>query len=82
MALDEAADAFLARVPEAVELCAELGVTADLVSPATGAAHVWLDGALRRLPADQLLGVPTDLDALAASGLALRRRASTGPATT
>lgn len=69
VALDEAADAFLARVPEAVELCAELDVTADLVSPATGAAHVYLDGALRRLPADQLLGVPTDVDALAASGL-------------
>jgi len=39
------------------------------VAPATGAAFVFLEGALRRLPADQLLGVPTDLDAVAASGL-------------
>jgi len=67
--VDEAADAFLARVPEAVALCAELGIEADLVAPATGAALVWWDGALRRLPAEQLLGVPTDLDAVAASGL-------------
>jgi oxygen-dependent protoporphyrinogen oxidase len=67
--VDESADAFLARVPEAVELCAELGIDADLVSPGTGAAYVWLDGALRPLPADQLLGVPTDLDAVATAGL-------------
>ena len=67
--VDESADAFLARVPEAVELCAELGIDTDLVSPGTGSAYVWLDGDLRRLPADQLLGVPTDLDALAGTGL-------------
>ena len=67
--VDESADAFLARVPEAVELCAELGIDTDLVAPGAGSAYVWLDGALRRLPADQLMGVPTDLDALAASGL-------------
>jgi oxygen-dependent protoporphyrinogen oxidase len=67
--LDEGADAFLARVPEAVELCEELGLGADLVSPATGAAYVWSDGALRRLPAEQLLGVPTDLGAVEASGI-------------
>ena len=67
--LDEAADAFLARVPEAVDLCSELGLAADLVSPATGTAYVWWDGALRRLPAEQLLGVPVDVDAVAASGL-------------
>lgn len=67
--VDESADAFLARVPEAVELCAELGIDTDLVSPGTGSAYVWLDGRLRRLPADQLLGVPTDLDALEGTGL-------------
>jgi oxygen-dependent protoporphyrinogen oxidase len=67
--LDEGADAFLARVPEAVELCEELGLGAELVSPATGTAYVWSKGALRRLPSEQLLGVPTDLDAVAASGI-------------
>ena len=67
--IDEGADAFLARVPEAVRLCRELGLSDDLVSPATGTAYVWTDGALRRLPPEQLLGVPTDLDAVAASGI-------------
>jgi oxygen-dependent protoporphyrinogen oxidase len=65
--LDESADAFLGRVPEAVELCRELGLGDELVSPATGSAYIWSGGALRRLPADQLLGVPTDLDAVAES---------------
>jgi protoporphyrinogen/coproporphyrinogen III oxidase len=67
--IDEGADAFLARVPEAARLCREVGLGDDLVSPATGTAYVWTDGALRRLPSEQLLGVPTDLDAVAASGI-------------
>ena len=67
--LDEAADAFLARVPEGVDLCRELGIEGDLVSPAARRAHVWSRGALRPLPAGQVLGVPTDLDELEASGI-------------
>jgi oxygen-dependent protoporphyrinogen oxidase len=67
--LDEAADAFLARVPEGIELCRELGLDGDLVQPAERRAHVWSRGALRRLPAGQVLGVPTDLDELAESGI-------------
>jgi protoporphyrinogen/coproporphyrinogen III oxidase len=67
--LDESADAFLARVPEGVELCRELGLDGDLVSPAARTARVWSRGELRPLPTAQVLGVPTDLDALAASGI-------------
>ena len=67
--LDESADAFLARVPEGVDLCRELGLDGDLVSPAERRAHVWSRGELRPLPRAQLLGVPTDLDELAASGI-------------
>lgn len=67
--LDEAADAFLARVPEGVELCRQLGLDGDLVSPAARRAHVWSRGALRLLPEAQVLGVPTDLDELADSGI-------------
>lgn len=67
--LDEAADAFLARVPEGVELCRQLGLDGDLVSPSARRAHVWSRGALRLLPEAQVLGVPTDLDELAASGI-------------
>jgi oxygen-dependent protoporphyrinogen oxidase len=67
--LDESADAFLARVPEGLDLCRELGIDGDLVSPTERTARVWSRGELRRLPAEQVLGVPTDLDALAASGI-------------
>lgn len=67
--LDAAADAFLARVPEGVDLCRELGLEGDLVSPAMRRAHVWSRGELRLLPEAQVLGVPTDLDELAASGI-------------
>jgi oxygen-dependent protoporphyrinogen oxidase len=67
--LDEAADAFLARVPEGVDLCRELGIDGDLVSPAARRAYVWSRGELRLLPEGQVLGVPTALDELEASGI-------------
>lgn len=83
--LDEAADTFLARVPEGVELCRELGLEGDLVAPALRRAHVWSHGALRPLPEGQVLGVPTDLDELdgsgivSAAGLAAARRDLASP---
>ena len=67
--VDAAADAFLARVPWGLELCRELGIDTQLVSPAQQSAYVWCDGALRRLPSGLVLGVPTDFDALQASGI-------------
>ncbi len=69
MTIDEGADAFLARVPDAVQLCHELGLGDELTQPAIGRAKVFVDGELRFLPEDTVLGVPTDLAALAASGL-------------
>jgi oxygen-dependent protoporphyrinogen oxidase len=66
--LDEAADAFLARVPDAVDLCHDLGLDHDLVSPAVRQAYLYSRGQLRPFPDGVVLGVPTDLDALAASG--------------
>jgi oxygen-dependent protoporphyrinogen oxidase len=69
MAVDEAADAFLARVPWAHELCVELDLASELTSPASNRAYIYSYGALRRIPADNVLGVPLDLDALAASGI-------------
>ena len=42
--IDEAADAFISRVPWALELCKELGVDNFLVSPATTGAYVLADG--------------------------------------
>jgi len=67
--VDEGADAFLARVPWALDLCRELGIDTTLVTPAASKAYVWWDGALRSLPAGLVLGVPTDLDAVVASGI-------------
>ncbi|MCY3910131.1 MAG: protoporphyrinogen oxidase, partial [bacterium] len=67
--VDEGADSFLARVPWATELCQELGLGAELVSPAQRAAFVYSRGGLRALPQPNVLGVPLDFDALAASGI-------------
>jgi protoporphyrinogen/coproporphyrinogen III oxidase len=67
--IDVGADAFLARRPEAIELCAELEISGELVAPATSNASVWARGALRRLPDGLVLGVPTRIGALAGSGI-------------
>ncbi len=67
--VDCAADAFLARVPDAVELCRELGLADDLVSPAARNAYVCTAGTLHPFPDGLVLGVPTDLDALRRSDL-------------
>lgn len=67
--IDEGADAFLARVPDAVQLCTELGLEEEFTHPAVGRAQVFLGGELRFLPTDTVLGVPLDFDSLAASGL-------------
>jgi len=66
--VDEGADAFLRRVPDALRLCAEIGLD-DLVSPAHGTACVWLDGALRPLPSGLVLGVPAQFEPLEASAI-------------
>jgi oxygen-dependent protoporphyrinogen oxidase len=67
--VDLAADAFLARRPEATELCAELGLTGELVAPGTSGASVWARGRLRRMPDGLNLGVPTRWWPLARSGI-------------
>ncbi|MEV4258631.1 protoporphyrinogen oxidase, partial [Spirillospora sp. NPDC049652] len=65
--VDEGAEAILARRPEAVDLVRELGRGDDLVHPGTTSASILSHGALRPLPAGQVMGVPSDLRALAAS---------------
>ncbi len=69
MVIDEAADAFLARVPVAIDLCDELGLRDQLVTPAIRQAFVYRGGRLHRFPDGLVLGVPTDLDALRATGV-------------
>jgi oxygen-dependent protoporphyrinogen oxidase len=62
-------DAFLTRVPEAVALCAELGLEADLVAPAAGSAALWWGDRLVTMPSGLVLGVPARLGGVARSGL-------------
>ncbi|MEZ5267752.1 MAG: protoporphyrinogen oxidase [Microthrixaceae bacterium] len=67
--VDEGADAFLARVPDALELCEQLGLGDQLCEPAVGRAMVHTADGLRWFPERSVLGVPTDVDALASTGL-------------
>ncbi len=66
--VDCAADGFLAREPEMSDLCRELGLGDDLVSPTGVGAFVWVDGALRSIP-PSVLGVPLYPEKLAGSGI-------------
>lgn len=70
--VDLGPDAFLARVPHALELCRELGLADELVHPAAEGASVWAGGRLRALPPGLVLGAPAgvgDLARLVRSGL-------------
>ena len=67
-AVDEAADAYLIRVPWVVDLVRELGLGDELTNPATGSAAVW-HGRMHPIPAGLVLGVPSDLASLARSRL-------------
>jgi len=67
--VDLAADAFLARRPEATGLCAELGLTDALVAPGAAGASLWARGRLRMMPDGVNLGVPTRWWPLARSGI-------------
>lgn len=65
--VDLGAESLLARRPEAVELAHAVGLGADVVHPVTTAAALWSRGAMRPLPTGTVMGVPSDLRALAAS---------------
>jgi len=67
--VDMAADGFLARQPEAVQLCHELGLGADLVAPTGARAYIWVRDALRGIPAPSVLGVPFEVESVRASGI-------------
>ncbi|GAA5109219.1 protoporphyrinogen oxidase [Alloalcanivorax gelatiniphagus] len=80
LTVDVGAEAMLARRPEGLALADEVG--AEVVHPTTATSAVWSRGALRAMPRS-LMGVPFDLDQLAASGVLsaeglARARAETG----
>jgi protoporphyrinogen/coproporphyrinogen III oxidase len=65
--IDAGAESLLARRPEAVDLVRAVGLADSLIHPAVSGSSVWTRGRLRPLPAGQLMGIPGDLRALAAS---------------
>jgi oxygen-dependent protoporphyrinogen oxidase len=67
--VDLAADAFLARRPEATDLCRELGLTGAMVPVGASGASIWARGRLRTMPAGLNLGVPTRWWPLFRSGI-------------
>ena len=71
--VDMAADGFLARQPEATQLCRELGLGDDLVAPTGARAFVWVDDELRAIPSPSVLGVPFEEQSVAASGIVSAR---------
>ncbi len=66
--IDSGADAFLARVPDATRLAAEVGLADELVSPEPVHAAVWYDR-LHPIPDGLLLGVPGQVAPLARTSL-------------
>lgn len=62
-------DQFLRRNPSAERLCRLLGLGDDLIAPAAAAAAVHAAGRPRQLPTGLVLGIPTDLEAVASSGI-------------
>jgi oxygen-dependent protoporphyrinogen oxidase len=69
VAMDEGAEALLARRPEGIELIKAVGLGGDLVPAGVTSSAIYTRGALRSLPRRQFLGVPADLDELAATGV-------------
>ncbi|MCD4536295.1 protoporphyrinogen oxidase [Nocardioides sp. cx-169] len=66
VAVDVGAEAMLNRRPEGVGLARAVGL--EVVHPALASSRIWTRGALRPLPRS-LMGVPLDLEQLAASGV-------------
>jgi protoporphyrinogen/coproporphyrinogen III oxidase len=79
VAVDEGAESLLLRRPEAVALARAAGLGPDLEDAATTSAAVWTRGRMHALPRETVMGVPSDLRSLAASGLLTGRELSRVP---
>jgi protoporphyrinogen/coproporphyrinogen III oxidase len=65
--LDTGPDAFLARLPQARQLCEALGV--ETIAPSRSTAWIWSRDALRRFPDKTVLGVPSSIRSLTSAGV-------------
>jgi oxygen-dependent protoporphyrinogen oxidase len=69
IAVDEGAEALLARRPEGTDLIGAVGLAGRLELPGTTAAGIWTRGRLHPLPRRQFMGVPADLGELQSAGI-------------
>ena len=69
VSIDEGAEALLARRPEGIALIEATGLAADLVPAGVTSSAIYTRGAMRSLPRRQFMGVPADIDELAATGV-------------
>jgi oxygen-dependent protoporphyrinogen oxidase len=67
--MDEGAEALLARRPEGIELITATGLGDCLVPAGVTSSAIYTRGVLRPLPRRQFMGVPADVDELAATGV-------------
>jgi oxygen-dependent protoporphyrinogen oxidase len=68
VAVDVGAEALLAVRPEGRELIEQAGLVGELITPLTTAAKIRAGGRSHGLPARTVMGIPTDLEAVRASG--------------
>ena len=59
--LETGADSFVARKPWAVDLCRDLGLAGELVSPGAKGAYLWTDRGLVAFLKDAPFGIPGDI---------------------
>jgi oxygen-dependent protoporphyrinogen oxidase len=67
--VDEGAEALLARRPEGIELITATGLGPDLIPAGTTSSAIYSRGEMHPLPRRQFMGVPADIDELAATGV-------------
>ncbi|MYY11055.1 protoporphyrinogen oxidase [Streptomyces sp. SID4919] len=68
-AVDEGAEGLYIYRPKTTGLIADAGLGEQVVTASAVTTSIWTRGGLRPLPVGQFMGVPSDLDELAASGL-------------
>jgi oxygen-dependent protoporphyrinogen oxidase len=69
VSVDAGAEALLTRRPEGTDLIRAVGLDRQLVPAGTTSARIWSRGTFHELPSRQFMGVPSDVAALARSGL-------------
>lgn len=67
--METGADSIVARKPNMAPLLEELGLSDEVVYNSTGISYIYTEDGLKKIPADSVFGIPTDLKSLAESEL-------------